>query len=255
MAEEMNREPGAAMSPAVPPCPNGQLYTVMPGDSMFMIARQAGIPLSSLIAANPQIPDPNTIFPGQQLCVPGAVIPPVGCPGGFTYTVQSGDSLFAIAVRFGVTLDAIEAANPQITNPDLIFPGQTVCVPGQMPPVTCPNGTLYTIRAGDTMFDIATRFGVTLQALLAANPQVTDPNRIYAGQSLCIPNLPVVPTPPAPVVISPIVSPPTGVPAVPPPPCRDAADADAAYQYLYPRPCRCPWCRRSRCPRRSCRRA
>ena len=150
--------------------------------------------------------------------MPGAVFPPVGCPGGFTYTVQSGDSLFAIAVRFGVTLDAIKAANPQITNPDLIFPGQTVCVPGQMPPVTCPNGTLYTIRAGDTMFDIATRFGVTLQALLAANPQVADPNRIYAGQSLCIPNLPVVPTPPAPVVISPIVSPPTGVPAVPPPP-------------------------------------
>ena len=45
MAEEMNREPGAAMSPAVPPCPNGQLYTVRSGDSMFMIARQAGIPL------------------------------------------------------------------------------------------------------------------------------------------------------------------------------------------------------------------
>ena len=218
MAEEMKRETGAAVSPMVPPCPNGQLYTVRPGDSMFMIARQAGIPLSSLITANPQIPDPNTIYPGQQLCVPGAVVPPVGCPGGFAYTVQSGDSLFAIAVRFGVTLEAIKAANPQIANPDLIYPGQTVCVPGPRPPVTCPNGTLYTIRAGDTMFDIATRFGVTLQALLAANPQVTDPNRIYAGQPLCIPNLPVAPIPPAPVVISPIVSPPTGVPAMPAPP-------------------------------------
>ncbi len=221
MAEEMNREAGAAMGPAVPPCPNGQLYTVKPGDSMFVIARQFGIPLSSLIAANPQIPDPNTIFPGQILCVPGVMVPPVSCPGGFVHTVQSGDSLFAIAVRFGVTLEALKAANPQITNPDLIYPGQAVCVPAPRPPVTCPNGTLYTVKAGDTMLDIATRFGVTLQALLAANPQVTDPNRIFAGQTLCIPSLPVTPAPPAPVVISPIVSPvpvPPAVPVMPPPP-------------------------------------
>ena len=164
MAEEMNQGMGPTISPATPPCPNGQLYTVKPGDSMYTIARQFGIPLSSLIAANPQVSDPNLIFPGQSLCVPGSMIPPMTCPGGFVYTVQSGDSLFAIAVRFGVTLEAIKAANPQIGNPDLIYPGQAVCVPAPRPPVMCPNGILYTIRPGDTMFDVATRFGVTLQA-------------------------------------------------------------------------------------------
>jgi spore coat assembly protein SafA len=45
------------------------------------------------------------------------------------YTVQSGDTLFLIARRFGVTLDAIIAANPGIKDPALIYPGQVITVP------------------------------------------------------------------------------------------------------------------------------
>jgi len=235
MAEDMNRGGWAGMNPATPPCANGQLYTVKPGDSMFMIARQFNIPLTTLIAANPQIADPNMIFPGQLICVPGAMPPPVGCQG-FAYTVQSGDTMFNIARRFGVTLDALKAANPQIANPDLIFPGQVLCVPVPMPPVTCPNGTLYTIRPGDTMLDIATRFGVTLQALLAANPQVVDPNRIFAGDTLCIPAMPMGPMPPAPVVISPIVVPMPQFPAVPVTPAMPMPVAPAMPPYPMPMP-------------------
>ncbi|GLQ87831.1 glycoside hydrolase family protein [Dyella flagellata] len=48
---------------------------------------------------------------------------------GHPYTVQYGDSLLAIAQRFGVSLAALEAANPQIANSDLIYPGQLLTIP------------------------------------------------------------------------------------------------------------------------------
>ncbi len=62
--------------------------------------------------------------------------PPVSC-NGFYYTVQPGDTLFLIAQRFGVSLAALIAANPQIPNPNLIFPGQVICVPTGIQTVEC----------------------------------------------------------------------------------------------------------------------
>jgi spore coat assembly protein SafA len=99
-----------------------------------------------------------------------------------TYVVQQGDTLSGIAQTFGVSLQALEAANPQIHNPNKIFPGQVVTVPVNPP----PPGT-YVVQPGDTMSGIAQNFGVSLQALEAANPQIHDPNKIYPGQVLTIP--------------------------------------------------------------------
>lgn len=65
---------------------------------------------------------------------------PVHCPPGFTgrYTVVPGDTMFFIAQRFGVSLNALIAANPHITNPNLIFPGDVLCVPPKFPPPPPP---------------------------------------------------------------------------------------------------------------------
>lgn len=171
-------------------CPPGTFrYTVQSGDTMFRIAQRFGVSLDALIAANPQIPNPNLIFPGQVICVPSspAPPPPVCPPGTFRYTVQPGDSMFRIAQRFGVSLKALIAANPQISNPNLIFPGQVICVPSA-PPTVCPPGTFrYTVQPGDSMFLIAQRFGVSLNALIAANPQITNPALIFPGQIVCVP--------------------------------------------------------------------
>lgn len=182
--------------PPPPPCPNGFIYTVQQGDTLFLIAQRFGVNLNALIAANPQIPNPNQIFPGQRICVPTGVAvppPPTTCQGGFIYKVQPGDTLFLIAQRFGVSLNALIAANPQITNPNLIFPGQLICVPtlpSQVPPPPpppCQNGVLYMVAPGDTLFLIAQQFGVNLQALIAANPQIPNPNLIFPGQLICVP--------------------------------------------------------------------
>lgn len=59
--------------------------------------------------------------------------PPTTCLG-VIYTVASGDTMFFIAQRFGVSLNALIAANPQIPNPNMIFPGQRICVPTGAPP-------------------------------------------------------------------------------------------------------------------------
>ena len=68
-----------------------------------------------------------------------------------------------------------------------ILPGAGVVIPP--PPQTC-SGQFYTIQPGNTIFSIARNFSVTVEALLAANPQIANANVIYVGQVLCIPAAP-----------------------------------------------------------------
>ena len=84
--------------------------------------------LSALEAANPRITDPNPTFPGQVILIPVHTT----APG--TYVVQSWDTLSGIAEKFGVSLSALEAANPQVSdpNPDVVL-GQVLNLPGPKP--------------------------------------------------------------------------------------------------------------------------
>jgi spore germination protein YaaH len=70
--------------------------------------------------------------------------------------------------------------------------------PPPPPSPPSPATTTYTVQSGDTLTKIAAKFGVTLAALEAANPQVTNPNLIYVGQVLVIPASAAAPAPPAP---------------------------------------------------------
>lgn len=97
------------------------------------------------------------------------------------YTVVSGDTLSGIALRYGVTVDAIVSANG-IQNPSLIYPGQRLSIPIGG---TASTKHVYTVQSGDTLSGIAERFGTTYQKIAAANG-ISDPNRIYPGQVLTI---------------------------------------------------------------------
>ena len=114
--------------PKPPKKPERQVkrYIVKKGDTLFLIAKRFGVALNDLIAANPQIKNPDLIFPGDVVFIPDSHKPP---RPGRRYIVQKGDTLFLIAKRFGVALDDLIAANPQIKNPDLIFPGDVVFIP------------------------------------------------------------------------------------------------------------------------------
>ncbi len=95
------------------------------------------------------------------------------------YTVQFGDTLSEIAQLFGTSVDAIAQANG-IENPDLIFADQTLCVP------VGPSVFVYTVRSGDTLSEIAQRFGTTVEVLVEANG-IENPDLIFPGQRLQIP--------------------------------------------------------------------
>ena len=113
-----------------------------------------------------------------------------------TVTVHSGDTLWGIARRAGVTVQQLVGANPQVKNPDLIHPGQVLRLPGHdgkdvfepapQAPSTAASRT-YRVQVGDCMSAIAQRMGVSLPALVAANPQVRNPSLIWAGQLLNVP--------------------------------------------------------------------
>lgn len=168
-----------------PTCPSGSTaYTIQRGDTLFALAQRFGTTVPAILALNPGI-DPNALEIGQRICIPGGPPPPVTCPtGSFAYVIRSGDTLFALAQRFGTTTAAIIALNPNI-NPNALQIGQTICIPQAVP--TCPGGTLYTIQTGDTLFSLATRFNISVAELQMANPGL-DPNRLMVGQRICIPS-------------------------------------------------------------------
>ena len=117
------------------------------------------------------------------------------------HSVRFGDNLNSISRLYGVSVQALMAAN-NIYNADLIFAGQSLCIPGNTPPPPPPPpqtcGTYYTVRWGDTLSSIAVRYGTTMQAIMSAN-NIPNANFIYAGMILYIPcgNRPPAP-PPAP---------------------------------------------------------
>ncbi len=168
-----------------PRCPGGFLYTVVIGDTLYSIARRNNIAIEALIAANPGI-DPQSLQIGQQICIPAPPPTEQPCPGRL-YTVQPGDTFIRIARRFGYTLDALLTINPGV-DPENLRVGQQICLPPSpgAGPFPCFGGSIYRIQPGDTLYSIARRFGVTLEALLSANPGI-DPENLIIGDPLCIP--------------------------------------------------------------------
>jgi LysM repeat protein len=107
-------------------------YTVQRGDTMYSIARRYGTTVQAIAQANGII-NPAYIYAGQVLCIPTQAPPPPPLTGGY-YTVQRGDTLYSIARRFGTTYWAIAVAN-NLANPNYIYPGQVLAIPGYAPPV------------------------------------------------------------------------------------------------------------------------
>jgi LysM repeat protein len=142
-----------------------------------------------------------------------------------TYIVRSGDTLSLIASQFGVTVDAIMAANGLTDY--MITVGETLLIPVE--PVSPPPGAevsetasaagtpeperiTYVVQAGDNLLEIAQRFNITLEALMEANG-IENPDTISEGQTLIVPGrvspaeTPGIGGPPTPTVSSLLVYP------------------------------------------------
>ena len=134
-------QPTAAPPPAQPTAGAPGVYTVKPGDTLYSVAQQTGVNPYSIAAAN-HIPYPYILYPGQQLVIPapGSTVPPAAPPAAppapvpphtgcrYYYVVRPGDNLYRISLAFGVPMPTIAAANG-IYNYNLIYAGQTLCIP------------------------------------------------------------------------------------------------------------------------------
>ena len=103
-------------------------------------------------------------------------------------TVQGGDTLGGIALTCDTTVDAIRAANPGLGW--WLYAGQTLYIPTgySQPPVSQQTyGGTYTVQWGDTIGIISQKTGASVAALLAVNPQISNPSLIYAGQVIYLP--------------------------------------------------------------------
>ena len=115
-------------------------YVVKPGESLGQIAAAFGVTVGDILAAN-RLADPNAIYPGEQLVIParassagGAGFVQIGLPrsGYFYYTVQSGDTLSALAGQFNTTMQAIREYN-NLPDNDSVYAGREIRIPYGVP--------------------------------------------------------------------------------------------------------------------------
>ena len=163
-----------------------QWMPVQEGDTLTSIALEYGVTVEAILGANPDIVEPTVLEVGQEVWIPAAVIeppepvePPVD---PMVYTVEENDTLFSIAIRYSTTVEAIQAVNPEIVDPTLIEVGQEIQLPEE-----AQEPLLYTVQEGDTLTSIALEYGVTADAIQAANPDIVDPTLIEVGQEIWIP--------------------------------------------------------------------
>lgn len=195
-------------------CPPGSLVaTIQAGDTLSALAQKYNTTVEAILLLNPGL-DPDSLQVARRVCIPGSQ--PSACPSGsFAYSVKSGDTWYALARQYNVTVDAIRRLNPGI-NPDRLQIGQTLCIPGTNPeleaeesselfaesepealqpesanaaeaPPVCPAGSfLYAIKSGDTLYTLAQRHNTTVDAIARLNPGI-NPSNLQIGQRICVP--------------------------------------------------------------------
>ncbi|MCX3917993.1 LysM peptidoglycan-binding domain-containing protein [Enterococcus faecium] len=196
------QEPKPASKPAPKTSPTtNTTYTVKAGDSVWLIANMHGISMNDLVKWN-KIKN-NTIHPGQKLTVKQPVssgktttkVPASTNP--VTHKVSYGEPLWLISSKYGVTVDELRKQNG--IKGDLIHPGQVLVVKkGMTTSHSTPvgkSGTSYTVKAGDSVWLIANRYGVSMDDLVKWNK--IKNYTIHPGQVLTIQTIVSTPAKPA----------------------------------------------------------
>jgi len=172
---------------------SGGTYTVAAGDSVWSIANKHGISMDQFRSLNNIKND--YVYPGQKVVVSGSSTrtstttsttvssQTSSSAAGNTYTVASGDSVWSVANKHGISMDQFRSWN-NIKN-DFIYPGQKVVVKQGGTVATtstsAANGT-YKVASGDSVWGIADKFGITTDQFIQWNN--IQNNFIYPGQTV-----------------------------------------------------------------------
>ncbi|MBC8099778.1 MAG: LysM peptidoglycan-binding domain-containing protein [Armatimonadetes bacterium] len=195
--------------PAAPDTPGMTIHIVQRGENLFRIALDYGLTVNQVAQVN-GIGNVNSIYVGQRLLIPLSPAAEIAPPT--QHTVQPGEALQTIAQAYQVDVNTLITLNG-ITNPDSLYVGQVLTIipeaeaapptvppavivppapevatlaPDPAAPVLTTSGQTHTVLGGQTLFTIATTYGVTMQALQDAN-NIPNASVIYAGQVLIIP--------------------------------------------------------------------
>ena len=155
---------------------NYDTYVVKTGDSLFNIASRYGISADELRRINNL--DSDVLFVGQQLLVPtSSSIIDTDITNYVDYRVVSGDTLYGIASRYGISVDELKSINNLVNNN--LSVGQVIKVPMM-------DTTIYTVKRGDTLYSIAKKYNITPRELMDYNNLTS--NLLSIGQILRIPS-------------------------------------------------------------------
>lgn len=182
-----NPTPAPAEVPSDSSDTTTSIYRVKSGDCLSAIGSRLGVNWKDIASTN-GIKSPYIIYVGQSLVIPGSNTTNTNptSNNGTTYTVKSGDTLSAIAAKYGTTYQKIASDNG-ISNPNKIYPGQVLKINGATNNTTNTQDVskTYTVKSGDTLSAIAVKYGTTYQEIARKNG-IANPNKIYPGQVLKI---------------------------------------------------------------------
>ena len=182
--------------PAAPSTP--ATYTVRAGDTVSSIARHHGLRTTDVLTWN-GLTWRSVIYPGQTLRLTAGTTTPSAAPSApaaasTAHTVVRGDTVYAIAKKYGTSVSSILSANG-LGASAIIYPGQKLIVGGaaapaapapaaSAPTASAPaKATTHTVVTGDTLFAIARKYGTTVSVLMNANG-LGQNAIIYPGQTL-----------------------------------------------------------------------
>ncbi len=151
----------------------GDYYIVQAGDSLYSISRRYNLTVDELKRLNNLTS--NALSIGQRLLIQGTPTTPAT---GNTYVVKSGDSLYQIANKYGISVDELKQYNNLTSN--LLSIGQVLKIPS-----ASFNQTVYTVKAGDNLYSIAREYNTTVNDIMKANN--LNSNLLSIGQKLLIP--------------------------------------------------------------------
>lgn len=160
----------------IPVTSDGETYIVKSGDSLWSIAKRYGVSIDDIKKANNL--SSNLLNIGQVLIISSEEEPPE--IGNFiVYTVSSGDNLYKIATKYNLTVDDLVNYNDLATTNLSI--GQQLLIPVQKTNET----QTYIVKSGDTLYSIASKYGISVNTLKNYNNLTT--NVLNIGQKLNIP--------------------------------------------------------------------